>query len=896
MSIKVARNASGNCVVFYGQTNPVYFNACLSAEVDGEYVSVKNDIASSTTENSDNAVYEFYQLHFSEWVDEEGSSFASAQEVADYINDIGNVTDVPTGGYSFGPADTLDFTRDETNTSILFSNGDHHGINAVKAVLKENGRVGISSIRGDFEFYELDHTSCTIAGASAGNNLNDVVNNLNAYFTMSAFTAPTSAPVYTMTGGQSVTELLGPEAQLLGNDQVASSVSSPSYHGNHVYTAGTDTINEPGEYFTFQIKNEATFLMGLYDTNNQTMVDGLTSAAGSGATSAWWVHGWHPTPNGPWTNYGPGGLIYGPGWNGATDKRFNTSPAGAAWLAGDWVQIKVGIDENGFAYLAYYDDGRSNEWIMTSRSSIAAPSSDYGLIIKIADANGRVLAGNSAGAITRYATDPAAPVLYYKYIESPDGNFNYPLFATQEEAEFVSGDGTAHTHTYVDDPTGTTWYMPNVGGTMDGTSAPTGSEYAEIPSGVDADFVPAVYTQADLTQEEGTVVNLSIQPLDVDYSSSVTISPAGSGLVYNAGTAMLQGTLTDVGADTTYTVTVTRANSYGSSTGSFTITATDVAPVSTNDTNWNKALDFSGSSERTQQVSSSSNYVPLKMNGTSNQVSEPASGQTVNSGYPWATSCVFKIDGNNSNQHIWNLGEGSGSSDDNIYLRLDSNQRLYFGMGRGNEVNECLIHTLSSAWWYGIYVGFNGARYGAAGSTVGRLNNIFDIKLMSSIDSFGSMSEPIDLQTGWSHGASSTGARMDRAFSGDMTLGGRGSNRNFHGKIASFVSTTLPCGVAMPGDAEIEEMITDPIGWMYDYKAGNSYRRSNSTSTSSNFTVGSAFGSAATQIYLMGDGIQDSYSNMIRNQVWSGDQNYTKMNMLSMVSNDIQSVNIPGLS
>ena len=76
MSIKVARNASGNCVVFYGQTNPVYFNACLSAEVDGDYISVKNDIASSTTENSDNSVYEFYQLHFSEWVDEEGSSFA----------------------------------------------------------------------------------------------------------------------------------------------------------------------------------------------------------------------------------------------------------------------------------------------------------------------------------------------------------------------------------------------------------------------------------------------------------------------------------------------------------------------------------------------------------------------------------------------------------------------------------------------------------------------------------------------------------------------------------------------------------------------------------------------------------------------------------------------------
>ena len=158
---------------------------------------------------------------------------------------------------------------------------------------------------------------------------------------------------------------------------------------------------------------------------------------------------------------------------------------------------------------------------------------------------------------------------------------------------------------------------------------------------------------------------------------------------------------------------------------------------------------------------------------------------------------------------------------------------------------------------------------------------------MSSIDSFGSMSEPIDLQTGWSHGASKTGARMDREFNGYMTIGGRGSNRSFHGKVASFVSTTLPVGSAMPGDAEIEEMITDPKGWMYDYKANNP-RRSGDTNNQSNFVVGSLNATAATQILLMGDGIQDSYSNMIRNQVWSGDQNYTKLNLISMQSNDIQ--------
>ena len=46
----------------------------------------------------------------------------------------------------------------------------------------------------------------------------------------------------------------------------------------------------------------------------------------------------------------------------------------------------------------------------------------------------------------------------------------------------------------------------------------------------------------------------------------------------------------------------------------------------------------------------------------------------------------------------------------------------------------------------------------------------------------------------------------------------------------------------------------------------------------------------------MGDGTNDSYSNMIRNQASPNDQNDTKMNMISMVSNDIQNVTIDGLS
>ena len=46
----------------------------------------------------------------------------------------------------------------------------------------------------------------------------------------------------------------------------------------------------------------------------------------------------------------------------------------------------------------------------------------------------------------------------------------------------------------------------------------------------------------------------------------------------------------------------------------------------------------------------------------------------------------------------------------------------------------------------------------------------------------------------------------------------------------------------------------------------------------------------------MGDGVSDSYSNGIRNEVYPSDQNNTKLQFNSMASNDIETVTISGLS
>ena len=784
-------------------------------------------------------------------------------------------------------------------------------------------------------------------------------------------------------------------------------------------------------------------------------------------------------------------MIVGPGWSSWDQKQ--------DWLDGNPVKIRVGIDENGFiAISSLQDDG---SWRMHARSSYPVPEgAEFHLGIKAANPSGRVFSAPNV-----HLLEPAAPVLNFRYIESPDGYYSFPLFATQEEADYyeeqVAGaDNGSHTHQYDDDPTYTTWYMPSTSNQMDHGLDPVADgvttfmgnpiNWTEITSLTNADLAPAAYPDTTIEVNELQSVNIQTQPQDTGYVTTFSGIPLG--LLTSAGSIF--GTAPEVTGDNVanpndeYTITVTRTNNYGSSTGTLTLrvlnltapvvstgnwsgadisagtlpsggdanlditlsegerlvvpkswvdavldpnnnltsmsesyylgvlsgsasdpyylfdydgvirfngsstnsyhfvtlydfdsgdgsTSSDLwsnngasvydygieysdgklhliacnvnslntepsigdggsfskvitvgnvtgsltitlstegasldlsgaanlekltipaAPVSL--TAWNKALDFSGSNEYAVTVNTAQSNNPTRQ-APAVTIAPPTAGQTVASGRPWATSIVFQSDGNSSNQHIWNQGEGSGSTDDNIYLRTDSVGRLYFGWGRSGELNECYITTITSApIWYGVYVGYNGTRYSGAGATAGNLYNVFDIRVMSSYDSFAS-SLDMGGYSNWNHGASTTGGRMDRSVDGYFSIGGRRSNRSFHGKVASCVRTTLLNSVSMPDTTEIEMMITDPLTWKNTYKAGNNFRQPQTDSGVSVWDNATATTKGrATQIWLMGDGGNDSYSNMIRNRINSADQNDNKLNMISMVSNDIQNVTIAGLS
>jgi len=916
--IKILRNEQGNCINFEGSSNPTYWNACLSGEVDSQdsnAVNVVNDVITSETGITE---YEFYKIPYTEFVDKDGNSFADAQEAADYITSQANVVGLGGGGTDLTDVSVC-FKLDDTSTSIMLDNGYSYGVNTIKATNTGDGLITIQSELGSIiHFTKLDHTNvCNGEGNPISGGLNDVINYLNELFTVGAFESvvisdPYSTMIADVSGVDTTVSYIGYGLDPVGND-VYGSTSTNSQNG----LLSTETIDQAGEYFTFDIRVEGTIGFGLvhtqdsydagYYNGNSTYADPTTfGISNSGHSGYQFSHWFHPTPNGSWTNYGANtSSSYRSGWY-----NFNGTQEQTDWLNGDPIKVRVGIDENGFISIDTLRDGVT--WEPHARTSYPVPQgSEYRLGIKTNHTGARVFSLPKV-----HLLEPEAPTMTFRYIESPDGVFHYPLFTTAAEAEYydeihnglTAGTGSSHTHTYADDPTNTTWYMPEA--SHDPTSyqysvAPAGTEtfsgnliaWTEVTSLTNADLTPTQFSGNDITQEEGTNVNLQVTPAGASWSTSVSITPSGSGLVYD-NYSTIQGTLTDVGADTTYTVTVTRANSYGSSTGSLTITATDVAPVQTNDTPWTKALDFSGGSEYLKQAANYYTVSPLHMNGYATNIAAPSnSGYTANgsSVRPWATAIVFKIDNVSANQHIWNSGEGAGTNDDNIYLRLDASKKLYFGWGReGQGYNECTIQAtaLGHNDWYGVYIANNGTRQSGSNATATALAAMFDIRLMNSGSNNWTIGSNLSTSSAWT----STGADMDKAITGELTIGGRGSNRSFQGKVASMVVTTLRINQPMPTDTEIDLMITDPTKWMDDYKIGELFRPITSAGDFSNFAIGTESCYRATQVWLMGDGTYDAYPNGIRNQAGPEDQNTTELQFNSMVSNDIETVNINGLT
>ncbi|MCP3660363.1 MAG: hypothetical protein GY830_08695, partial [Bacteroidetes bacterium] len=248
-------------------------------------------------------------------VDDLGYSVA---EVAEYINQ--QASNYSAGG-AVRPAldEHPNFVLDATSTTIMVDNGENFGVNTLKAVLGPDGLVDILSAdhsgNAIVHYEDCPHENLQINGDFISGGPNDVVNALNELFTVGAFESVVITDPYatmiadvggTLASGNSVGDnAINP----VGDDILASSAS----HYNKCGWLSSDTIDQAGEYFTFDIRVTDSMGFGLVQVDGDVeygadsyadpsrFCDGVANSAHWGYLQSHWFHSGN---KGPWTYYG----------------------------------------------------------------------------------------------------------------------------------------------------------------------------------------------------------------------------------------------------------------------------------------------------------------------------------------------------------------------------------------------------------------------------------------------------------------------------------------------------------------------------------------------------------------------------------------------------------------
>ena len=208
MSMKIIRNEAGNCVTFQGSSNPVYWNACLSGEVDNtnsNLINIKNDVR---TISESSTVYEFFRIPYTDFLDSSGNAFSSAQECATYITNECNVLG-SIGQQVASDTDSFDFYLDSKDNTIIMSTGDYFPVNTIQAVL-ESSALNINSVTGSKTYYSnINLSNVLIDGVSVTGSDAEKINTLNALFqntgtSSGSIPSITSSLAITLTQGETL--------------------------------------------------------------------------------------------------------------------------------------------------------------------------------------------------------------------------------------------------------------------------------------------------------------------------------------------------------------------------------------------------------------------------------------------------------------------------------------------------------------------------------------------------------------------------------------------------------------------------------------------------------------------------------------------------------------------
>jgi len=566
MAIRIQRNENGNCITFVGSSQPAYWNNCLEGEVNEDDSSRVNVVNTVRTTDSDNKVFEFFAVPFTEFQTALGSAFNTAQECANYITAQANATAI--GIIEFGATDTVNFTRDATNTTILVSTGHSYPVNSIKAVAQADGTITIKDNvdAGTDLMRTIRSNNVVFNGQTQAQQLAPVVNALNSLFTVTPVGggAEDRFVSNTYTSGTPAVTTFG---DVTINANVATKGTNTSSEFNDGFFTSSVPVSQNGEYFQFDNSGNdplKKMMIGLMLTS-EVSVAALEDNTLTGEDMDLAVR---LKPNATYEHSPYGAVIE----NGMFENPQRSD------------EYRAGIDDDGRLFISHYNDSAS-EWQVIVRSALVTANEQYSLVIFLKQEN----AVCSTLVTCKEIYD--GPVMAYHYIESPDGAFYYPLFETETEANFLDtengGSGTNHSHVFADEtPTSRTWYMPDTGGTHAGSSAPSNTAditYNVIATGADANYAPTAYGTQTLTVNEGGAVNFAIDPAGASWTTTISGQPAGFTLSGGnlVGTAPeVSGIIADNASDD-YVITVTRTNIFGTSTGTLTLTVNNLTQTIT---------------------------------------------------------------------------------------------------------------------------------------------------------------------------------------------------------------------------------------------------------------------------------------------------------------------------
>lgn len=322
MTIKIKRNEAGNCINFEGSSNPVYWNSCLSGEVDSTDSTLVNVVNDIITTQSGVTQYEFFRIPYTEFVDADGNAFSTAQDCSDYITQEANVLG-SIGEQIATSADSFNFYLDSKDNTVIMSTGDYFPVNAIQAFLHTDNTLQIVSVIGVKTYYSnINLANVSIDSALLTGTDSEKVNELNAIFQHSGSStgqAPsiTSSLAVTMVQGSTlnyeltatngvgyewdlsnvggIVNVEGNMRKLIGGSSLATGnynipVKAINYNGEDSGTIVL-TVSTPAFANTKSVNFTNQDWLGA----NASQVDAILgrSGNGSGSSDAWSVSLWY---------------------------------------------------------------------------------------------------------------------------------------------------------------------------------------------------------------------------------------------------------------------------------------------------------------------------------------------------------------------------------------------------------------------------------------------------------------------------------------------------------------------------------------------------------------------------------------------------------------------------